>query len=120
MRVNAARILPVGEGVMLSVLLLLVRLLHYGEGQCCPKFSRWCRRYAAYFSAVGAAFCTTARVNAARFSAVGVALLVFSADADVYAAERRGLGPFVSLLWDENVTTRSTNTAAIIPTRPGP
>ena len=51
--------------VMLPVLLLLVRLLHYGEGQCCPNFSRWCRRYAAYFTAVGAAFYTTARVNAA-------------------------------------------------------
>ena len=55
-RVNAARILPVGVGVMLPVLLLLVRLLHYGEGQCCPNFSRWCRRYAAYFTAVGAPF----------------------------------------------------------------
>ena len=54
------------------------------------------------------------------FSAVGVALLVFSADADVYAAERQGRGPFVSLLWDEKVTTRSRNTAAIIPARPGP
>ena len=35
-------------------------------------FSRWCRRYAAHFTAVDAAFYTTARVNAARFSAVGV------------------------------------------------
>ena len=54
------------------------------------------------------------------FSAFGVAQLFFSADADVYAAERRGLGPFVSLLWDEKVTTRSRNTAAIIPARLGP
>ena len=89
-RVNAARILAVGVGVMLPILLLLVRLLHYGEGQCCPFFCRW------------------------RFPAG------FSADADVYAAERRELGPFVSLLWDEKVTTRSRNTAAIIPARPGP
>ena len=35
-------------------------------------FGRWCRRYDAHFTAVGAAFYTTARVNAARFSAVGV------------------------------------------------
>ena len=31
-------------------------------------FSRWCRRYAALLTAVGAAFYSTARVNAARFS----------------------------------------------------
>ena len=31
-----------------------------------------CRRYADGFTAVGAAFYPTARVNAARFSAVGV------------------------------------------------
>ena len=43
-RVNAARNSAVGVGVMLPILLLLVRLLHYGEGQCCPNFSRWCRR----------------------------------------------------------------------------
>ena len=55
-RVNAARILAVGVGVMLPILLLLVRLLHYGEGQCCPNFSRWCRRYDAFFTAVGAPF----------------------------------------------------------------
>ena len=35
-------------------------------------FTRWCRRYAAHFTAVGAAFYTTAMINAARFSAVGV------------------------------------------------
>ena len=48
------------------------RLLHYGEGKCCPFFSRWYRRYGTHFTAVGAAFYTTARVNAARFSAVRV------------------------------------------------
>ena len=61
---------------MLPILLLLVRLLHYGEGQCCPNFSRWCRRYVAHFTAVGAAFCTTVRVNAARFLAVGVVVML--------------------------------------------
>ena len=40
-------------------------------------FSRWCRRYAAHYIAVGAAFYTTARVNAARFfSAVGVGVIL--------------------------------------------
>ena len=42
--------------VMLPILQLLVRLSNYGEGQCCPNFTRWCRRYAAYFTAVGAPF----------------------------------------------------------------
>ena len=37
----------------------------------CPFFGRWCRRYVAHFTAVGAAFETTARVHAARFSIVG-------------------------------------------------
>ena len=33
------------------------RLFHYGEGKRCPfVFSRWGRRYAAHFTAVGAAF----------------------------------------------------------------
>ena len=34
-------------------------------------YGRWCRRYAAHFNAVGAAFYATAKVNVARFSAVG-------------------------------------------------
>ena len=41
-------------------------------GKYCPFFGRWCRRYAAHFTAVGVVFDATARVNAARFSAVGV------------------------------------------------
>ena len=41
-----------------------------------PVFSRWCRRYAAHFTAVGAAFYTTVRVNAARFAAVGVDVML--------------------------------------------
>ena len=35
-----------------------------------------CRRYVALFSAVGVAFHTTARVNAATFSAVGVGVML--------------------------------------------
>ena len=40
--------------------------------KCCSFFDRWCRRYAVHFTAVGAAFYTTASVYAARFLAVGV------------------------------------------------
>ena len=40
-------------GVTLPLLLLLVLLLHYGEGKCCSNFRRGCRRYAAHFTAVG-------------------------------------------------------------------
>ena len=36
-------------------LLLLMLLLHYGEGKRCSNFRRWCRRYDAVFTAVGAA-----------------------------------------------------------------
>ena len=39
-------------------------------------FGRWYRRYAAHFTAVGAAFRTTARVNAAPVSAVGVGVML--------------------------------------------
>ena len=40
-------------------------------------FSRWCKRYAAQFSAVGAAFYSPVRVNAARFcSAVGIGVML--------------------------------------------
>ena len=35
--------------------LLLMLLLHYGEGKCCSNFRRWCRRYDAVFTAVDAA-----------------------------------------------------------------
>ena len=41
-----------------------------------PLFSRWCRGYSAHFDAVGAAFYTTVRVNIARFSAVGVGVIL--------------------------------------------
>ena len=40
---------------MLPILLLLMPPLHYGEGQCCPNFRRWCRRYASRILAVGVA-----------------------------------------------------------------
>ena len=43
-------------GVMLPISLLLVAPLHYREVKCCPNLRRWCRRYAADFTAVGAAF----------------------------------------------------------------
>ena len=39
-------------------------------------FGRWCRRYGAHFAAVDAALYTTARINAARFSAVGVGVVL--------------------------------------------
>ena len=52
-RVNAAQIFAVGVGVRLPILLLLVLLLHYGEGKCCSNFRRGCRRYATHFTAMG-------------------------------------------------------------------
>ena len=52
------------------------RRLHYDEGKCCPFFGRWRRSYAANFSAGGAAFYKTARLNAAGFSAVGVGAML--------------------------------------------
>ena len=39
-------------------------------------FIRWCRRYAAHFTAVRVAFYATASVNAARFPAVGVGIML--------------------------------------------
>ena len=39
-------------------------------------FGRWCRRYAAHLAAVVAAFQTSARVNAACFSAVSVVVML--------------------------------------------
>ena len=42
-----------------------------------PRFvGRWCRRCAAHFTAVGVAFDTSARVNAARLSTVGVGVML--------------------------------------------
>ena len=74
--------------------------MHYGEGKCSPLFSRWCRRYAAHFTAVGAVY-TTARVNAARFSAVGVSVMLpnFTAvGAAFYPTVRENAGRFFKLL----------------------
>ena len=61
---------------MLPILLLLVPPLHYREVKCCPIFRRWCRRYAAYFTAVGAALYTTVRVIAAQIFAVDVGVML--------------------------------------------
>ena len=57
----------VGVGVTLPILLLLVPPLIYGELKCCSNFLRGRRRYAA-----------------------PNVLLVFGAQADVYAVEGRG------------------------------
>ena len=54
-RANAAQIFAVGVGVVMQFLLLLMLLLHYGEGKRCSNFSRWCRHSDAVFAAVGTA-----------------------------------------------------------------
>ena len=70
---------------MLPILLVLVLLLYYGSALRCPKFRRWCRRYAADFTAIGAAitlrlglrcpiFRCWCRRYAADFTAVGAAV----------------------------------------------
>ena len=61
---------------MLPILLLLVPPLHYREVKCCPIIRRWCRRYAAHFTAVGATLFTTVRVNATQIFAVGVGVML--------------------------------------------
>ena len=72
----------------MAILLLLMLLLHYGEGKYWPNFRRWCTRYAAPH-----------------------VLLVFGAGTDVCAVARRGL---CLVLWDEYVTTTcSRSTAAL-------
>ena len=38
-----------------AAVLLLLLLLHYGEGNRCSDFRRWCTRCVAVFTAVGAA-----------------------------------------------------------------
>ena len=77
-RVNAARFASaVGVSVMLPILLLLVFHFTLRSEQTLPVFvSRWCRRYTADFSAVGAAVYTAVRINAARFSFVGVRIML--------------------------------------------
>ena len=58
-------------------------------------FSRWCRRYAADYTDLGAAFYTTARVNAARFFsavAVGVVLPFTAVGAAFYTTARVNAG----------------------------
>ena len=71
-RAYAGQIFPVGVDVMLPFLLLLVLLLHYGEGKCCKNFRRWCRRCVAVFTAVGAAITLRRRqMLQKKFFAVG-------------------------------------------------
>ena len=48
-------IFAVAVGVTLPILLLLVPLLHYGEGKRCSNFRRWFMRCVAVFTAGGAA-----------------------------------------------------------------
>ena len=54
-KAHAAQIFAVGVRVALPFLLLLVLLLHYGEGKRCSNFRRWSTRGVAVFTAVGAA-----------------------------------------------------------------
>ena len=61
---------------MLPVLLLLVLPITLLLGYMLPLFHRWCRRYAAHFTAVGAALYTATRVHAAPFYAVGVGVML--------------------------------------------
>ena len=67
-RAYAGQIFPVGVDVMLPFLLLLVLLLHYGEGKRCSNFRRWCRRCVAVFTAVGAAVTLRRRQMLLKFS----------------------------------------------------
>ena len=102
-------------------------MLHYGEGKRCPFFRRWCRRYAAHYAAVGAACYNTGRVNAARFfSAVGVSVILpftavdaaFSTTANVNAARRSAVGvgvmPPHSLLLVPPFTLRLGETLSVL------
>ena len=61
---------------MLPIFLLLLLLLHYGWGLCCPNFRRWCRRYVADFTAVVDCYYTTGRVYAAQLFPVGVGVML--------------------------------------------
>ena len=69
----------VGVGVMLPHFRLLVQRFTLRRGSMLPViFIRWCRRYAPNFTAVGAAVYAMARVNAARFSAVRVGVMLIT------------------------------------------
>ena len=95
-RVYAGQFFAVGVGVMLPILLLLVPLLHYGEGLRWPNFPRWCRRYAAHFTAVGAAFTLRIGSMLAKFSPLVQAL-----------------GCCFSCCWCRFITTARLNAAQI-------
>ena len=72
-------------------LLLLMLLLHYGEGKRCSNFRRWCRRYDAVFTAVGAAITLWRGQMLPKFSPLVSALCYpfFAVGTDVYAVARR-------------------------------
>ena len=62
---------------MLPILLLLVLIFETTARVTALRFvGRWCRRCPSYFTAVGAAFDTTARANAARLAAVSVGIML--------------------------------------------
>ena len=61
---------------MLLMLFLLLPFYTLWLGKIQPVLRRWYRRYAAYFTADGATLRTTARVDTARVSAVGVGLML--------------------------------------------
>ena len=73
---NAAYFSVVGIGVCLPNLLFLVPPLTVRLGLILPVLRRWDTRYAARFIAVGVTIRTTARVNAAYFSAVGIGIML--------------------------------------------
>ena len=75
-RVSAARFSAVSVGAMLPTSLLLVSPFTQHRGYMLRFFVHWCRGDAAHFTAVGAAFYTAARVNVARFWAVGVGAML--------------------------------------------
>ena len=92
-------------------LLLLVLLLHYGEDKCCSNFRRWCRRYVAVFTAVGAAITLWRGQMLLKFSPLVSALrFIFAEGTNVYAVARRGL--FI-VLRNDYVNTSRGNTAAL-------
>ena len=111
-RVNAAKFFAVGVRVALPFLLLLLLLLHYGEGKRCSNFRRWCRRYDAVFTAVGAAIILWRGQMLLKFSPLVSALCYpfFAVGTDVYAVARRF---FFIVLGNDYVATCSRGTAAL-------
>ena len=74
----------------MPILLLLVLIFETTARVTALRFvGRWCRRCPSYFTAVGAAFDTTARANAARFSAVGVGVMLPICSAAIWRGRGR-------------------------------